>query len=512
MIKYKEKIIYTVYFLLVFGFLLTVFLKIHPLVLFNSDDWLYASYDRMGIPLWGEWNPCRVLPENLMSWCTYFCTYVLMPIFHLEFMDSIIIGYGIIYSIFIFIYFFLFVLFLKKKMKLSLYRIIGISLIFFILHFMALLRYLSGDAKNQHMFMALYTTCYFYYAIPNLWNSGMVFFFLFSDIHSYIRKRRYVVISILCLTTYLAIFSDLFQTIILISFMSYRILTDFIEQCRKHKKQIFRNVYETFRNTVFYCCGIAVWLVSLIFEYNGGRSEMISEERWIDVLSNSVRTYFGFFKNNLSKLFIVSFAGALIVAIVVFLINRKKTTAFDKSCCRYVLCFTYCFVVTSLFEILVCTKTGVNYLGRIDVMFGCMLYLILIFIVMLIYILHHIPFSGIFVPLYIYFIVSFSVFFSHNYYVTSSDQVDYRICKEISNSIVHQIMEADKKSQKEVTVYVPYFVGENNYPINTVPYGYTTFSYAYIVSDTLYKCDVIHKPIVITIQPDKKLNQKFHLT
>ncbi len=509
--KYKEKVIYSSYFVLVFGFLLVVFLKIHPLVIFNTDDWLYASYDRIGTPLWGEWNPCRVLPENMMSGVTYVCAFVLMPLFDIGFIDATSIGYGIWYSICIMVYFVLFVMFLKKKKQLPLFLVISISLIFFIMHFMVYLRYLADGGKNQHMFMALYTTCIFYYAIPNLWNAGLVFYLLTFDVTKIFKERRYVRIGILLVMVYLAIFSDLFQTIILISLISYRILICLIEQIKKHKKQVGKIICETVQNTVLECLSIVLWLISLIFEINGGRSDMIGNDTTISSIPMAIKAFFDFYKVSLSKMFIVSFVGVFVVATIIFLVKRKKQNIKDKACLKYILCFTYCLVICSVFEILIGAKIYVGYLCRADVMFGCTLYMILIFIVLLIYVLQNIRIFLIFIPLYIYVIISFSIFFSHNFTINSSAWVPYQTCKEIGESIVEQITQADSQALKEVTVRVPKFDNINNYPISTVPYEYTTFSFGYIVSDALYKYDIIHRPIVVTIQPDENLNHKFHM-
>ncbi len=512
--KYKEKIIYGSYFVLVFGFLLVVFLKIHPLVIFNSDDWLYASYDRIGTPLWGEWNPCRVLPENMMSWVTYVCAFVLMPLFDIGFMDATIIGYGVWYSICIMIYFVLFVMFLKKKKQLPLFLVISISLIFFIMHFMVYLRYINDGGLNQHMFMALYTTCIFYYAIPNLWNAGLVFYLLTFDVNKIFKERRYVRIGILLLMVYLAVFSDLFQTIILISFVSYRILICLIEQIRKYKKEIGKIICETVRNTILECSSIVVWLISLVFEINGGRSDMLGggQVQITANLKSSIEAFFSFYKMSLSKMFIVSFVGVFIVAVVIFLVKRKKQTVADKSCLKYILCFTYCLIICSIFEILLGAKIYVGYLNRADVMFGCTLYMILIFVVLLVYVLQNVRIFSAFIPLYIYVIVSFSIFFSHSFMINSSSWIPYQTCKEIGESIIEQITQADEQALKEVTVHVPNF-GENinNYPLNTAPYEYTTFSFGYIVSDALYKYDIIHRPIVVKIQPDNDMNHRFHM-
>lgn len=44
-----------------FLLLVLFFTKITPLVVFDSDDWLYVSFTRMPVPIWGHWNPSRVL-------------------------------------------------------------------------------------------------------------------------------------------------------------------------------------------------------------------------------------------------------------------------------------------------------------------------------------------------------------------------------------------------------------------------------------------------------------------
>lgn len=53
--------------LLLFIFVLIYFTQISPLVPFDGDDWRYIGGIRPPFPLWGVWNPTRVLPETLMG-------------------------------------------------------------------------------------------------------------------------------------------------------------------------------------------------------------------------------------------------------------------------------------------------------------------------------------------------------------------------------------------------------------------------------------------------------------
>lgn len=50
----------------IFAFLFVFFARVHPLMLFDTDDWQYISYSRHAVPIWGDWNPTRVFPETVM--------------------------------------------------------------------------------------------------------------------------------------------------------------------------------------------------------------------------------------------------------------------------------------------------------------------------------------------------------------------------------------------------------------------------------------------------------------
>ena len=50
-------------FLLIFGFFFVFFTQVHPLVIYDGDDWRYIAYTRQALPSWNEWNPSRVFAE-----------------------------------------------------------------------------------------------------------------------------------------------------------------------------------------------------------------------------------------------------------------------------------------------------------------------------------------------------------------------------------------------------------------------------------------------------------------
>ena len=69
-----------VWYLGVFGFLLVWFTQIHPLVVYDADDWTYLAYVRSATPIWGDWNPAKVFPETVMPFFSTVAVYTLMPL------------------------------------------------------------------------------------------------------------------------------------------------------------------------------------------------------------------------------------------------------------------------------------------------------------------------------------------------------------------------------------------------------------------------------------------------
>lgn len=51
-----------------------------PIVPFDTDDWCYMGYYRLPIPIWGDWNPSRVLPEVMMPYVSIFAARVIYPL------------------------------------------------------------------------------------------------------------------------------------------------------------------------------------------------------------------------------------------------------------------------------------------------------------------------------------------------------------------------------------------------------------------------------------------------
>ena len=62
----KDKYMEALWCLAVFAFFYIWFSRIHPLVVYDGDDWSYIAFARRATPVWGAWNPAKVFPEVLM--------------------------------------------------------------------------------------------------------------------------------------------------------------------------------------------------------------------------------------------------------------------------------------------------------------------------------------------------------------------------------------------------------------------------------------------------------------
>ena len=62
----KKIVIWSMFMGAIFVFVLMFFTQIHPIIIFDTDDWCYAYIHRSALPLWKAWNPIRIFPEVFM--------------------------------------------------------------------------------------------------------------------------------------------------------------------------------------------------------------------------------------------------------------------------------------------------------------------------------------------------------------------------------------------------------------------------------------------------------------
>lgn len=117
--KNRRRLFMAGYVILVFLGLFIFFIRIHPLIIYDTDDWLYVAYARKAVPLWGDWNPSRIFPEIVMPFMASLGVYLIYPFTH-DYVGSIAFMYGVILSVCITLYVYFVMKSLTVKIKLSL--------------------------------------------------------------------------------------------------------------------------------------------------------------------------------------------------------------------------------------------------------------------------------------------------------------------------------------------------------------------------------------------------------
>lgn len=163
----KEKNQEVFWCLAVFVFFYIWFSRIHPLVVYDADDWTYIAYARRATPIWGEWNPAKVFPEVLMPFFSNIFLYTLVPLTG-DYITGFAVGHALVVSGFITAYAWSLAALLRRSFSLS--RLTGIlaGTLFLIFHFLI---YRTEDSGNAYLFHCRDLNCYYNYLLPALFNA-----------------------------------------------------------------------------------------------------------------------------------------------------------------------------------------------------------------------------------------------------------------------------------------------------------------------------------------------------
>lgn len=151
----QEQIIWLFFWCAVFVCLMFFFQKYHPLTIFDTDDWTYVKFTRRSggiFPSTKEYNPIKVLPENMTAVAGFFGAYVVKP-FCGDYVRSIEISYGLFLCITITVYLYMLVAAVASKIILMTYKGILLGVFTVLIHFLPLctkMKYVKLISKNTN--------------------------------------------------------------------------------------------------------------------------------------------------------------------------------------------------------------------------------------------------------------------------------------------------------------------------------------------------------------------------
>lgn len=472
----------------IFLFFLFYFYVIHPLVLFDMDDWLYSYLQRNATLQWKAWNPARVLPEVLMPLVTLvggkFFEYLTLDHF-----AAISLSYAITLSLFISVMiYFLYGLIKNTSARLSL------LMYFLICHFWI---YRTTETGNNYMFKTVNSTCVFFYVIPNILNCIIVLwlmqiqtsgknitkgFFELSDS----KKGTFVFL------VFFAIYSNIWASILLAVYVSVAALFDATRMLAK--KQFSLIVY--LKTHIVEIVIVFLWAIQQIFEMNGGRASVTEINSYSSNLVNAIRICFDLLRA-MNRYFLLGAVGIVICGLMVMLVNKDKKAGY-----RFLILFLN-FIIVALYLVLSCARTGTGYLGRADVQY-CLFFLgMLVLILCADELLQKYSITKMVCPLLLAIAICNCNTSGKTYGESIAGNYSPEACMRFSNDVMQQFLDAEAEGKRQIILTIPDF-HSTSWPIA----GYTGDRF----SSHFYKLGVTENYIEVTdICYTEEKNEKLHI-
>ncbi len=478
--------------LLVLGAMLLFFERAHPLVILDADDWTYISQSRTALPSTRFWNPARILPELLMP---YGAGLGVLLFGRLGYIQAITAMNGLILSLFITAYVLEFYLLLRRRLGLRAEGAALLSLLFLLLHFLI---FRSAPTGNVHLFRANDVTCVYYYVIPGLLNAALVLRLArteeqlrFWEPEGLPRK------AFLVLAVYLAIFSNLFASVLLAAWCGLALLGALL-RLRWER----RGAVPFLREQGFHLAVLLLWLLSVAFEGGGERGQSANPVPFGRALADCLGRLPGFF-GGMNRFFLL--LAALCLALGLFLALRKKRAAQDREDARRLLLpLLLTGALVLVFELLLCAKVASAYIARSEVLFGFCFCLLAPLCLTPALALRRWPRLLVLLPLLLLILYSQTDGPGRSFTESNDILAPAELCTAMDEDLVEQVLAAERAGERRVTVYVAdNGGGSDNWP-QTVYMGPR-------VAASLYKHGVTERLMEIEIVPSAEWNARLHV-
>lgn len=473
-------------FFLIFLFFLLFFFRVHPIVIFDTDDWGVSHMQRSALPQLHAWNPGKILPEILMPLVTLAGASIFGPLTQDHFL-AVSLGYAVTVSLCVTVLAWLLYRMLDKGgTRLAL-------LSFFLLcHFWIYRKVRSG---NLHMLYAANATCYFNYVIPNLLNCALVLWLMHlqrtgkSIQEGFVRLTRPLK-ALFIMAAYFSIFSNLFSSIITAAYVGTAVLFDLVRTVREKRFSLSR----FFKSHLAEAAILLMWACLHLFELSGGRAADFRGEPFGQNLLRVIASLWTILYSLNLRFFLTALA-LLVLGGLVILRSRDGRSAYQLA-----VLFTV-FLVTGLYLILCCAKVSGSYLARPDVQYGCFFYGMLILLVCAGAILRKIPRLKPMLPLLLVVILCNCNTPSRTFADPTMGGYSSQACLRFCRDVVQQFTEAEAAGQTQLTLIVPSFpASEDNFPLAL--YG------GPVISEYLYKMGLTERLLEVSemeVSPDKNI-------
>ena len=469
-----ERLFLLLFLCFVFIFFYIFYSFIHPLIPIDLDDWRYLVRNRLFMPIWGEGNPAKIMPEFLYPFISAIGIYTIFPITK-DFIFTLTIVHSIFISLCMTGYTYMFIRLLKKRFSVSNSHSLLFTILFLLFHF---LMFRTQESENVYMFYAIDLNCFYNYTLPNILCASIVISLLTSD---WLSKEFNPSLksAIVILILYLALFSNLYSSIILMSYIFVDIMLSYYNNVKEKNRIIVFIKTNKYKFSL-----IIIWLFVHLFEANGARASA----SWTNAepLPDSIlKAFMCIFEINISYQFV-----ALSVLLFITLVVMVKKQVFRinnfKLFFSSVLCICY--------SVLLSAKVLPQYILRPEVNYSFIFYFVLIVSCILVKIYSIYPKTINILPILSLLIYSFinrtSPTFSNLW-----REYDFATLKTVIEKNTSDIIHADKCGKDTVYIIVPTVSQEDRW----------MFSDGVNYNNILYKYGIIKHNIHIVMKEGDKI-------
>ena len=447
----KDKTLNRLLFITGFLILLFYYGLIHPLVPFDTDDWMNLTITRPFYPSLHCWNPTKVFPELLEPTVAKIAVRFITPVIG-DYVNALIIANAIVISFFITVYLFLIQKLLTYRFKLSLICSFFVVVIFALLHFFVLKTKPTG---NDYLWYAEDCNCYYHYIVSNLLCSILVLCLMIFDVKTLSKGWRAFILGIV---TYFALCSNLYSTVILIAYAGATLIYDLVASKKSEAKWMTTYIQQH----SYYLIVMLLWLVVQMIEVNGIRANSYGH------VDDSLYEYIWL---SIQNLFAVRFNIVVLVFVFISIVGAKTYDIFIGHhgilhIGKRQVIILLAAVLSLLYLTLLSSKVNPENMKKGQVIFSWAFYFLLMTILCLGYLCSKIKGIRCLLPLAIIIVVFIiqnirSEFLGVQCLWGTSEYE----CIYTNRDIIDQVRFTEALGQDSVTIHVPKFDYKDNWPL-----------------------------------------------
>ncbi|SEL73874.1 hypothetical protein SAMN04487770_11639 [Butyrivibrio sp. ob235] len=484
--KHKNATLYYIIFsIFIFSFLLFFLTAINPLVVYDTDDWLYIGQFRKPIPMIGHWNPIKVFPETFMPLVSFLGVRFINPIIH-NYCYSLTLAHGLFGSALLTLYFVEFSLLFYRKKLCSLPLSIGYGFLFIILHFIT---YIHSGNSNIFLIWSQDLTCFYNYTLSAVLNAALVMHSIsYGGMDNLFRKSSVPHKILILVWVYFAIFSNLFSSIILAAYLGAELLSRLIYLVKNNQF----NLKKYCSGNIMHLLLIICWFISNIIETTGGRAGNIGKS----TLGNIPITLLYALVNIIALNIFITILG-----LVTAILWAKKCNCFKERAFKAILYF----VLSISYLVLLSATAEPYYIYRAEIAIDILFFVFIALIAALneLIILNKknarllLILSGTIILLFIH---PGKIYFAYN-----NSNISYQQCEALIDDIINQFHDAEASGSKEMILIVPSYDVIYNWPL--ADYAGSD------ISKALYNHKITQSLITISeLKPDHAKNGQFGIS